>query len=370
MKRKKKVLVLYNQLFHYRIPVFDILSHEFDLTVAYSEGPEPPFVPGFRTLKFPVSRFGRFVIHKDNLHRICQAYEVVIAYGDISWLSLSTLTFFPGRNYKIIFWTIGVSASYDKKYDEVNRWDGLRKFFYKRADALIFYTDYPITKYGDLSSFNKDSMFVAWNTVAVSRDFNEEIRKDSLLFIGTLYLEKGLLSLLESYRAAFVRHPGILPLNIVGGGKEFEKVNNWITAHGLSHKISLKGPVYDIQAKAGYFRRAYACISPSQAGLSVLESMGYGVPFVTMKDAITGGERFNIAHNNTGLLMDDPDELQDIIVDICANPQAYREMGERARQFYEFFRTPEVMASGISDAIRYVLTEAHPESKDLTTVLN
>ena len=33
---KKKVLILYNKLFHYRIPIFNILADKYDLTVVYS----------------------------------------------------------------------------------------------------------------------------------------------------------------------------------------------------------------------------------------------------------------------------------------------------------------------------------------------
>ena len=36
--------------------------------------------------------------HKDNIFNLCQDFDVVIAYGDIAWLKLSTLPFYKKSN--------------------------------------------------------------------------------------------------------------------------------------------------------------------------------------------------------------------------------------------------------------------------------
>lgn len=350
---KKKVLILYNKLFHYRIPIFKILAESVNLTVAYSQGEGSNHDQNFKVIKLPIFKYGRFVIHKINIYKICEQYDVVIAYGDIAWLSLSTLPFRRKRDFKIIFWSIGVSASYDKKFDAISKWDKIRNIFYRKADALIFYTDYPFKKYIK-NHFNPDKLFVACNTVEVYNDEKPSNSKDSLLFIGTLYMQKGLLQLLENYKIAQEVNSEILPLNIVGGGTEFDTVKNWIENNGLSKKIFLHGPVYDIRAKADFFNRAIACISPLQAGLSVLESMGYGVPFITLHDSITGGERLNIQHGVNGILMQYPSEIKGIILDITANPKRFVQMGNAAKAYYLANRKPEHMAKGLLNAIEYV----------------
>ena len=63
-------------------------------------------------------------------------------------------------------------------------------------------------------------MFVAPNTVSVLEEKNEI--KDSLLFIGTLYFQKGILILLNSYKKAWIENNDILPLNIIGSGPDFK----------------------------------------------------------------------------------------------------------------------------------------------------
>jgi glycosyltransferase involved in cell wall biosynthesis len=82
--------------------------------------------------------------------------------------------------------------------------------------------------------------------------------------------------------------------------------------------------------------------------------MGYGVPFVTMYDSITGGERLNIQHGINGVLLKDLSEMKEIILDITENPQKFVQMGSAARKYYLENRKPEDMANGILSAIEYV----------------
>jgi glycosyltransferase involved in cell wall biosynthesis len=350
-----KVLILYNKLFHYRLKIFQLLAEKCELTVAYSLGNDTDTVKNYKIIRLPVIKFSRFVIHKDNIFNLCQSFDVVIAYGDIAWLKYSTLSWHLRRKFKVIFWTIGVSASYDKRFDQIKKWDWVRNLFYKKADALLFYSDYPIKGYIK-NGYIKDKLFVAHNTVEVLEfEENNVIQKDSLLFIGSLYMEKGLLLLLESYKTARTINKNVPVLNIVGGGEEFNTVKDWINKYKLSDSILLHGPIFEIEKKAEFFRKAYACISPDQAGLSVLESMGYGVPFITSKNSITGGERLNIEDGVNGILFDNSRELADILIDISNFPLKYIKMGEKAKIYYQKCRKPVDMVNGIYNAIQYVL---------------
>ena len=54
MEQKKKVLVLYNKLFHYRIPIFNLLAEKYDLTVVYSiDSKFNPDEVRFKTIQIP-----------------------------------------------------------------------------------------------------------------------------------------------------------------------------------------------------------------------------------------------------------------------------------------------------------------------------
>lgn len=351
---KPKVIILYNKLFHYRIPVWNLLARKCDLTVAYSEG-EGRIPDGidciFKIIYLPVKRYlHRFVIQKSRIRKLVKNYDVVIAYGDIAWLKYSTLPWF--NKTKVVFHSLGVSASYDKGYDSHHEWDRIRKFFYSKANALAFYTNVPIDKYEKMG-IPREKMFEAPNTVEV-HSVKDSLEKDSILFIGTLYRQKGLQTVLDSY----LELRGVVNLpkfRIIGNGPDYESIHQWIEEHRMGDLIEMIGAIYDIDEKAKYFARAYACISPKQAGLSVLESMGYGVPYVTSKNAITGGELLNVHNGVDGVIMDNDNQLTDVIRDIAMHKDKYKEMGRKAQLFYQDNRTPQHMADGLWNAVKYAM---------------
>ncbi|SMG20297.1 glycosyltransferase [Arenibacter troitsensis] len=348
----KKVLILYNRIWPYRIPIFELLNEKYDLTVSYSIDNSFNESVNFKVVKLSGKQYSRFFVHKDSLHEFCKNFDVVVGYGDIGWLSLMRLLFKRKRTYKIILWGIGVRASYNSNYGEKNPWDKIRYFLMRKADAILFYSNNPIKTYLN-ENFRKEKLHIAENTVMVNR-IDTAVQRDNLLFIGTLYRQKQIYSLLESFKLAKKLNDKIPILNIIGDGDEYENIKKWIAENNFEESIYLRGKIFDENQLCKYFSRAIACISPGQAGLSVLKSMGYGVPFITKKDAITGGEIFNIENGINGVLYENNNELENIILDITKNRSKYIEMGKKAKIHYDSFRKPEDMANGIIGAIEYV----------------
>ena len=352
MNDKKKVLLLDNDLIHYRIPIYNILGEKFDFTHACCYPKQIGEPMNFKRITFHPYKIGSFELQKDKIFQLCQDYDAVICQGDIHYLQYATLSLRPRRKFKLAFWGIGVSASYDKHFDEVTKWDNVRDFFYKKADAQVFYTDYPIEKYVR-RGYKRESLFVAPNTVEVET-FDKNVNRQNLLFIGTLYAQKGIMHLLEAYYDACQESQGIPQLDIIGKGPDSENVKKWIESKGLAEKIIMHGAIYDKKQKARFFEKSLACISPMQAGLSVLESQGYATAFITTKNAITGGEIFNIENGRNGVLLDDICQMKDTIVDIANNPQRYISMGAAGRKHYIDCRKPSDMAQGFINAVEYM----------------
>lgn len=349
-----KILILQQEASHYDIPVFNKLAEKVDLKLIYSRGKEPKNAK-FSYECIPTIKKGLRVLHERNIIDIAQEYDVVICILSFTEYYFKKLPYIKHRNYKVIYWGIGVSAGYTQRYDANQRFV-LRVFKYmKKADAMLYYCDYPVEKYAKLG-LPREKMFVANNTVEIPyiEDLPVE-QKDSFLFVGTLYKEKRIDALLNAYLDAYQLNPDLLPLTIIGDGDERKTIEQFILDNQLTGKIFLTGAIYDEQKLIPYFQHALLCISPDQAGLSVLKSMGYGVPFVTHKNAITGGEIFNIQNNVNGIQMDDFDELKDILLDATANKETYVTMGKKAKEFYWSERTIDAKVNGFMDAIEYVL---------------
>lgn len=353
-----KILLIQDVISNYRVPVYNIIAKQFDLTVLYSNGKVPDGIE-FDTIYAETYKKGPFTIFRKNLSNILKGFDVIIFPYDPMQVSILFAMFKAKivKKQKFISWGIGVPASYNVKYDSPRKTSKLCYFLAKLCDASVFYSDYPKNKYAAMG-VSREKMFVAHNTVEIypyDEDLSAYTSKDIFLFVGSLYKQKGLGVLLEAYITALRQDSEIPSLYIIGGGTEYDEIASFISENQLEQKVILKGPIYNEQVLSTYFLRARACISPNQAGLSVQKSMGYGVPFVTKKDAITGGEIFDIENNIRGVLYQDDSQLVDILLDINNNPQKYLKMGRNGKMFYRKNRTIQIMAQGVIDAVNYVI---------------
>ncbi|HRP54747.1 glycosyltransferase family 4 protein [Agriterribacter sp.] len=356
--RTKKILIIYNKVWSYRLKIFDILNQHYDLTVAYSDKSFVGKKFDFKTIYTPGYDIGPLFFHKTNLKKLARDYDVVIAISNVRWISLMLLSV-KRRKFKFILWGIGVSASYENKLDSKTTWDRVRFFFAKKADAILFYSSYPVKKYIE-NGIAREKLFVANNTVAIDEHFNlaeTENSKTDFLFIGTLYPQKGIDILLNAY-IELTKTIALPTLQIIGAGPMESTLKELIEVNKLQDKVILHGAIYDQKTLVTFFSKSLVCISPTQAGLSVLMSMGYGVPFLTSADAITGGEVFNIKKDENGFIYNGTDEdLKKTIVWIINNREKVLAMGRNAKLHYDQFRKPADMANAIRDAIEYVLNK-------------
>jgi len=345
-----KVLLLQATVPHYRIPIFNLLAERVELIVVYSYGELTDNIR-FKCVKVPTFKM-HYYFHKASLLSLARKCDVVICMMDFSYFSFRLLKELP-RKFKLIYWGIGVSASYDSRYDQDQSRTAYRYNAIMKADATVFYSDYPVKKYASMG-IPSEKLFVANNTVYVNHEMPEKTY-NTILFIGSLYKQKRIDILIDQYVAAYQENPLIPKLILIGDGDQRDRIKEQIMKAKVEDQIILAGNITDETILEKYFAEAIACISPDQAGLSVLKAMGYGVPFVTWKNAITGGEIFNIHDCVDGILMDDLNELKKVILDTYNHRENFIEMSEKAFQYYWKFRRPDQMVQGFMDAIEYVI---------------
>lgn len=354
--KKVKVLSLTNKILEYRVPVYNRLSEYFDITVAHHGKPVSKSKAKFKQLPLTLKKIGPFIYFKENISELAKKYDSVIALGDLHYYPFFRLGFIKNRNFGLSFWSIGVSASYAKKFDQDRKLDKIRFKLMNRADSIIFYTSYPINRYVKDGGIDKNKLFVANNTVEIESKIEIPKLKKHFLFVGTLYKEKKMFDLLESYKHAFDLNNKIKPLIIIGDGEERDNIVQWIKDNSLEQNIILTGSIYEQNKLKDYYKDAIACISPGQAGLTVLNSMAYGVPFVTTENAITGGEIFSIKNGVNGIIYNDVVEsLSDIIIDLSFNHNKVTELSNNAQEYYYKNCTINIMVNGIKEAVDYAL---------------
>lgn len=355
---KPKVLLVQESIVSYRLPIFNIIGNSVDFTIAFTNKNAATGKESFRTIKLEKASYKGVFIIKNNFFKLCNTFDVVLFMADLHYLSYCFLPF-RKRKFKVIPWTIGIRASYTRLYSVTRKKDFVDKIYLqvlKKSDAIIFYMAEAKIFWQGL--IDEKRIFVAHNTVEVLPiDIDKSIKKNKILFIGTLYKEKKIYELIDSFLEAKQQNKeeSFLTLDIIGNGPEYESIKKMIHNKNLSNSIYLHGAVYDEKEIKKIFKKSILCISPNQAGLSVLKSMGYGVPFVTKYNAITGGERQNIIHNNNGFFYEKKNELVDIILDANSNPEKYMKFGENAYKYYQQNTTPQIMATGVLDAINFAL---------------
>lgn len=356
---KKRVLIIEETLSLYNDPIFSILNQHVDLTFAYILKTEVEKTD-YKTMQIPHKWIWKFVWLK-KLNYIVNQYDVVIIVPHLKFINLALLPY-KLRKFKLISWTIGLYVSYNRKYNLNKKPDFLDKLYediQDHCDACIFYMPHPIDFWERHRGIDREKYFVAHNTVKVA-DFGEMppfSNRNQLLFVGSLYKQKGLGELLEAYYLAKIKIKVVPKLVIIGKGPEESIIRQQIEDRGLEQDIVMAGPIYNEEELKDYFLTSLLCLSPKQAGLSVQKSLGYGTPFVTRPDAITGGERLDVCNNINGFIYNTIEELSEIIVNAAIHPDQIEPLSQNARNYYKEKTSPEIMVQGVLNAINYVVNK-------------
>jgi glycosyltransferase involved in cell wall biosynthesis len=156
--------------------------------------------------------------------------------------------------------------------------------------------------------------------------------KYNLVFAGRLIERKGIITLIDAFKQVTSEHTDI-HLWVLGDGELKETAQQKISHFGITEKVSMLGLVnnpYD------YFAMANICVFPSHQGDglmgTVLESMAAGKPVITTTN---NGNEDVIENGKNGILIK-PNDVQDLkqaIIDLIANVDKRKLLGENAEKF-------------------------------------
>ncbi|MEM7332849.1 MAG: glycosyltransferase, partial [Chloroflexota bacterium] len=179
-----------------------------------------------------------------------------------------------------------------------------------------------------------------------------------LIYVGRLSKEKNLTHLLKQFQNVVKNAPDT-HLLLVGDGPERERLQKLSQFERLSKHITFIGAVSPATVP-NYLALANMFVTASQSEvhpLTLLEAMAAGLPIVA-PDA--SGNRDIVAHQETGLLVDDLNTLADAILHLQRKPQLHVEMSQLAAQRSRRFTIDETVQKTL-DVYQKLLTQQSPQ---------
>jgi len=341
----KKVLILQNVLLHYRKALYNELSKNYNITILHSGNKSVTNSDSYKEVIVKKNKIGPFFFQRGILNRTKSGnYDVIIAMFDIRWINNIVAMFLHNSKTKFIWWGVWFT-----KNKIINR---IRLYLAKKK-VNIFYTQQ--TKNSFIKAgINPKNTFVAHNTVKVNNREKcyEYKQKRNILFIGSLYKGKKVDILIKAFYNIISQLDKNIRLVIIGDGEEKNNLKKQVKELKITDRVVFIGKITDDKKLISYFKETIVTANFGQAGLTILHTFGNGVPFLTQKNAITGGEIYNIINNKNGLLSDDNiDSFQKKLLKLCLNTDYARKLGKGAYEHYTKNCTIENMANGFIKAI-------------------
>ena len=347
---RKRVLVLQRNLPHYRVPVFDQLAQEYEVTVVYSGISAASETSAFEAVRVPVRDLGPLHVQSGVLG-MAPAFDAVVAMFDPRWLA-STALCWTARRRRVLWWGHGFGRSRAARLPRV--------WIAKRSGGVLLYDEGPradFVRYG----LDPERIFVAPNTVDVPEPRAPESAQDrsSFLFVSRIRGERKRVDLLiDAFARIQDRVPPSVRVEIVGEGDGLPALQKLVAERGLGDRVVFHGEVRDPAELSALFHRALAYVSPGHVGLGVLHAFGHGVAAVTRRGPGHAPEIANLIDGETGLLLDETvDAFADALLELASRPERAHELGLNALRYYTGKRTVAHMVDGFRQGIEFVCRE-------------
>lgn len=313
-----RILLFQKSSFHYR--------EEFFKKLNFSLGNDLELFIADKTRYYEI--FGLFWFSR--FFRSVGAFDILVIEGNIRYLQILILPFlFPQK--KIVYWGFWPTGKVQ---------DLIKKVLLSRKNVFsIYYAASHQEFFKTENNFRRS--IVANNTIGVSTDIYMRKRPSSILkliIVGTLNARKGISHFIEDVFLPLSVYRRV-KLSIVGDGLELENLKVLVDKLNLDKEVVFEGRLSDGEELRTLYQQSHICICYKQAGLSVLQSMGYSTPVFALTDAISGGEIENIINGFNGLRANDQLEMLTVLKHIDMN-----EIKLLSRNSFDHYRSNDIDA--------------------------
>lgn len=342
---KKNVIFIQNEILHYRIEFYNELAKQYNLTVIHSGEKLQNREIKFKQIVLPITKIGPFLIQNKLLKILKKEnYDTIIAMFDLRWLFSFFVPFIVKRS-DFIWWGLDVGKGKIALK--------IKLLIAKLGYPIIFYNKFNRDTFIELG-LNRNYLSYANNTYRVEprRKSYENDEKSSIIFVGSFDKRKQLDVCIRAFKNLLPQIAPNINFELIGSGEEESSLKELVSSLKLNDRVKFIGRINDSHKIGVFYNRAILSLSFGQAGLSVLQSLGFGVPFITKINAISGGEKSNIIHGYNGFFCDDDiKSLEMYMLRILDNKTLAQKMGENSYNYYSDNCTIENMARGFVEVI-------------------
>ncbi|APD06083.1 hypothetical protein UJ101_00542 [Flavobacteriaceae bacterium UJ101] len=173
-------------------------------------------------------------------------------------------------------WSIGGSKE---------RTNILRSWMRKLGSMVIVYTK--SQKIELRRAENRIKVYYAPNALYYKSEMlcssvEDDIR--NIIYVGRLTKEKKPLILVKAYMKILPYIDVDSKLIIIGEGNERKRIEKFIILNGLENRVVLTGHISNYLILKEYYDKALCSVSSGYIGLSVTQSLGFGVPMIVSKN--------------------------------------------------------------------------------------
>lgn len=340
---KKNILILQNEILHYRKALYNELSYHYNITVLHSGKQSVCDGDLYSEIITKSYKVGGVYIQKDVLEEVKSGtYDVVISMFDLRWIN-NIIAIKYRRKIKFLWW--------GHRYGKKKILNKIRDYFMKLSAGTILYNDSQVDTLLK-SGIERSKIFIAENTIHV--DNHEDLtdcNKSSFLYVGRAQKRKKLDVLIKVFSNIVNKIPKNISIDIVGEGEENSYLKELGEKLNISERINFYGKINDSVQLKEIYRKALAYVSPDAVGLGVQHSFSYGVPIVTSSVGFKGAEYDNLVNYGNSLLFEKEEEFKQILLKLIEDDKLRKKLGINAYELYKNKLSIKNMTKGFIDAI-------------------
>lgn len=326
---KPHVLVVYQYIALYRLPVFKELARSTEFTFTFMSGTKGKGATPKLATRSQLECSDFTWVHTGNCWlaggllwqgrvvatSFSRQFDAFIFLGDMHYLSTWAATLIVKMLRKpALFWTIGMHRP------ESGARLVIRNIWHRMPDHLLVYGNYAkqlmisagqdqrhITVIGNSLDFTYQTSVYE----ALQRDVLPSRSRPLLVSVGRLTSRRKIGVLIEA--VMLLRSRGMwLDVRVIGDGPERQRLEAMCCEKCVTDSFTFLGAVYDEACIARHLYEADLCVVPGVIGLGAIHAHTYGTPVITCGDpAVQAPEAEVIIPGKTGAFCewDDPSSV-------------------------------------------------------------